>query len=60
MKKIIEKLKLYVEKSRDEWKAILNEKYKTDSGTELTQYAKGRLEAYIELLSEINAYEKKL
>ena len=44
------KLKHYLEEKVLEWKHILNSYYETDAGTDLTDYAEGRLRAYIEVL----------
>ena len=44
------KLKHYLEEKVLEWKHILNSYYETDAGTPLTDYAEGRLRAYIEVL----------
>lgn len=40
-----------------EWKHILNSYYETDSETVLTDYAKGRLSSYIEVLEFIKKQE---
>jgi hypothetical protein len=52
------KLKHYLEDKIVEWKHILNSYYETDSETVLTDYAKGRLRAYIEVLEFIKKQEK--
>jgi hypothetical protein len=53
MKELIEHLEEQVTK----WTQILNSHYETDSGQSLEDYAKGRLTAYIELLSKIKKDE---
>ena len=44
------KLKHYLEEKVLAWQHILNSYYETDAGTSLTDYAEGRLRAYIEVL----------
>ena len=52
------KLKHYLEEKVLAWQHIQNSYYETDSETVLTDYAKGRLRAYIEVLEFIKKQEK--
>ena len=54
----MEELKKYLQKQQEKWLHILNERYKTDGGTSLVDYAKGRLSAYTELLGRLEEQEK--
>jgi len=51
------KLKHYLEEKVLEWQHTLNSYYETDAGTSLTDYAEGRLRAYIEVLEFIKKQE---
>ena len=51
------KLKHYLEDNILKWKHILNSYYEDDAETVLTDYAKGRLRAYIEVLEFIKKQE---
>ena len=50
--------KEYLSKKIDEWQLILNLNYETDACSSIIDYAKGRLNAYIEVLEVINQEEK--
>jgi hypothetical protein len=43
-------LKEYLGQELTTWKHHLNEAYKTDSGNKLQEYAKGKLDAYLQVL----------
>ena len=53
----MKELKLHLEEQITKWTHILNSHYETDSGESLEEYAKGRLTAYVELLSKIKKDE---
>ena len=59
MMKLNKALKEHLEEQKAKWLKILNERYETDAGTPLTDYAKGRLTAYVELTAWIEDKEKK-
>jgi|10_taG_2_1085330.scaffolds.fasta_scaffold00096_62 hypothetical protein len=42
---------IYLREQQERWLRILNSEYRTDGGTSLQEYAKGRLSAYTELLA---------
>jgi hypothetical protein len=54
-----EVLKKHLREKIVKWQDILNKHYKTDVATDLTDYAKGSLTAYIELLSFVEGEEQK-
>ena len=49
----------YLKDQRLEWLGFLNTKYKTDLGEPITDYAKGRLTAYIEIINWIENKDKE-
>lgn len=53
----MKELKLYLEKKITKWRHILNSHYETDSGQSLEDYAKGALEAHIQILNIIKDHE---
>ena len=52
------RFKEYLSKKIDEWQLILNLNYETDAGSSIIEYAKGQLNAYVEVLEFINQQEK--
>jgi hypothetical protein len=50
--------KEHISKKIERWQSNLNLNYKTDAGSSMIEYAKGRLNAYIEVLEFINQEEK--
>tara|TARA_Y100000310_G_scaffold342559_1_gene446312 strand:- start:1326 stop:1496 length:171 start_codon:yes stop_codon:yes gene_type:complete len=56
---MLKKLKKHIDKKITKWVCIWNEDTQTDGGTSLRPYAKGRIEAYKEILSTIKKYENK-
>ena len=51
-------LNQYLEQKIEKWKRSLNEGYKTDSGNDVCEFAKGAMMAYVEVLSHIKKHEK--
>ena len=51
-------LNQYLEEKINKWKDVLNNGYKTDSGKEVCDFAKGSMMAYLEVLNYIKKYEK--
>ena len=51
-------LNQYLEQKIDRWKKLLNEGYKTDSGKDVCEFAKGQMMAYLEVLNYIKKNEK--
>ncbi len=51
-------LNQYLQQKIDKWVEILNQRYRTDAGQELTDHAKGRLNAYMDIRDYIKKHEK--
>jgi hypothetical protein len=51
-------LNQYLEQKIERWKKLLNEGYKTDSGRDVCEFAKGQMMAYLEILNYIKKHEK--
>ena len=51
-------IKEHISKKIDRWQFILNNNYKDDAESSMIDYAKGQLNAYIEVLEFINLEEK--
>ena len=54
----VETVKDHLQRQITEWTSILNTHYETDVGTDITEYAKGALTAYVELKAFIE-YEER-
>lgn len=47
----MDKLIAYLKEEQERWLNILNSEYKTDGGKDLSDFAKGRLTTYTEILN---------
>jgi hypothetical protein len=59
LKNSLHRVKVELKECISKWKDILNSHYRTDTGQSLEDYAKGKLEAYIQILTFIEEDDKK-
>tara|TARA_R110002051_G_scaffold35859_1_gene78420 strand:- start:940 stop:1170 length:231 start_codon:yes stop_codon:yes gene_type:complete len=55
----MKEIRLHLEEQITKWRHILNSHYETDSGQSLEDYAKGALEAHIQILNIIKDHESR-